>query len=117
SQGGKEMELLNKDIQDWRITFVDTGTSSNIGQRLKAVEKHLQGEEMFLANYADGLCDVPLTQYIDYFVEKQRVASFVSVKPPHSFHVVSADTEVVTEIRHINNAGIRMNGGFFIFRN
>ena len=31
SQGGREMKLLNRDIQDWRITFVDTGISSNIG--------------------------------------------------------------------------------------
>src|SRR6185503_3131520 len=117
SQGGKEMQLLNSDIQDWRITFVDTGTTSNIGQRLKAVEKHLEGEEVFLANYTDGLSDLPLPEYIDYFQEKQRVASFLSVKPSHSFHVVSAEQDVATEIRHINKADIRMNGGFFIFRN
>jgi glucose-1-phosphate cytidylyltransferase len=117
SQGGKEMRLLNSDIHDWRITFVDTGTSSNIGQRLKAVEKHLQGEEVFLANYTDGLSDVPLPQYIDYFLEKRRMASFLCVKPSHSFHVVSADADVVTEIRHITDADIWMNGGFFIFRN
>src|SRR5262245_21967540 len=45
SQGGKKRHLFNSDIQDWRITFVDTGRASNIGQRLKAVEDHLQGEE------------------------------------------------------------------------
>src|SRR5689334_20945750 len=33
SKGGKNIKLLNKDIDDWKITFVDTGTSSNIGQR------------------------------------------------------------------------------------
>src|SRR5215470_8642056 len=64
SQGGKNMKLFNSDIQDWRITFVDTGMTSNIGQRLKAVEKHLEGEEMFLANYTDGLSDLPLPEYI-----------------------------------------------------
>jgi glucose-1-phosphate cytidylyltransferase len=117
SQGGKEMRLLNSDIHDWRITFVDTGASSNIGQRLKAVEKHLQGEEVFLANYTDGLSDVRLPEYIDYFLEKRRMASFLCVKPSHSFHVVSAAADVVTEIRHITSADIWMNGGFFIFRN
>jgi glucose-1-phosphate cytidylyltransferase len=117
AQGGKEMKLLNSDIQDWRITFVDTGMSSNIGQRLKAVEKYLRGEEVFLANYTDGLSDVPLPDYVDYFLEKRRVASFLSVKPAHSFHVVSAETDVVTNIRHIRNSNIRMNGGFFILRN
>src|SRR5216684_3246670 len=49
SAGGKNLELLNSDIHDWRITFADTGINSNIGQRLKAVEKYLEGEEEFLA--------------------------------------------------------------------
>ena len=36
SNGGKNLKLLNTDISDWKITFVDTGLHSNIGQRLKA---------------------------------------------------------------------------------
>ena len=43
SGGGKNLELFNSDIHDWRITFADTGINANIGQRLKAVEKHLEG--------------------------------------------------------------------------
>src|SRR5574341_155527 len=54
SQGGGKVELLGSDISDWKITFVDTGLTTNIGQRLRAVEKHLKDEEVFLANYADG---------------------------------------------------------------
>ena len=48
------------DIQDWRITFVDTGLHSNSGERLLRVREHLKGESAFLANYADGLSDLPL---------------------------------------------------------
>ena len=55
TKGGKEIELLNTDIDDWRITFVDTGINSNIGMRLMAVKDHLKGEEMFLANYVMDL--------------------------------------------------------------
>ena len=36
SQGGKKLELLAHDIQDWNITFVDTGLHAKIGQRLRA---------------------------------------------------------------------------------
>ena len=67
SGGGKKLDLLNSDIHDWRITFADTGINSNIGQRLKAVEKYLEGEEEFLANYSDGLTDMPLPQQLDHF--------------------------------------------------
>src|SRR5437867_624502 len=117
ARGGKEMKLLNSDIQDWRITFVDTGMYSNIGQRLKAVEKHLEGEEVFLANYTDGVSDIPLPEYIDYFLERRTTGSFVCVRPSHSFHVVSVNNDVVTEIQHTSRADIWINGGFFIFRN
>lgn len=115
--GGKRLELLNSDIQDWKITFVDTGLHSNIGERLKAVEKHLNGEEMFLANYTDGLSDLPLDSLVDFFKKQKRIACFAGVKPTQSFHLVSLDSECgVKDIRHIANAGMRMNGGFFAFR-
>src|SRR5438132_11334505 len=47
SNGGRKLRLLSSDIQDWNVTFVDTGIGSNIGQRLKAVQRQLEGEEMF----------------------------------------------------------------------
>ena len=37
--GRQAVELLDSDIDDWNITFVDTGLTANIGQRLKAVER------------------------------------------------------------------------------
>ena len=30
-----QVELLQRDIADWRITFVDTGLNANVGQRLR----------------------------------------------------------------------------------
>ena len=67
SQGGKKIDFINRDIDDWTITFVETGISANIGERLKAVEPYLRNEEMFLANYGDGLSDLKLPVMIDEF--------------------------------------------------
>ncbi|HEY1308752.1 MAG TPA: sugar phosphate nucleotidyltransferase [Vicinamibacterales bacterium] len=117
SEGGKRLELLKSDISDWRITFVDTGLNSNIGQRLKAVEKHLAGEEMFLANYSDGLTDLPLDEHVAHFTKHGKIASFVSVRPNLSFHVVQSDEHGrVLAIEDIAKSHLRINGGFFIFR-
>lgn len=116
SNGGKELKLLNSDIHDWKITFVDTGISSNVGQRLKAVEEYLEGEEVFLANYTDGLTDLPLPEYVDHFLERGKIASFLCVRPPQSFHMVSVKGDIVSEIQHISRSGLWMNGGYFIFR-
>jgi glucose-1-phosphate cytidylyltransferase len=116
SNGGRELQLMNRDIEDWRITFVDTGVRSNIGQRLRAVAGYLEEEDIFLANYADGLTDLPLPAFIRHFETSGKIAMFVSVKPTSSFHVVTTRGEVVTDIRHLTRADIRINGGYFIFR-
>jgi glucose-1-phosphate cytidylyltransferase len=117
SAGGKQVQMIGSDIHDWRITFVDTGLYSNIGQRLKAVEKYLEGEEMFLANYSDGLSNLPLDHFINHFMRHDKVASFLSVKPTQTFHVVSSQEDgLVKSIEHVNNADLRINGGFFALK-
>src|SRR5262245_22541099 len=116
SKGGRELRLLNSDIHDWNITFVDTGIQSNIGQRLKAVEPYLEGESVFLANYSDGLTDLPLPSYIERFVQRGKIGSFLAVKPFHSYHVVTAEGDLASGIPPLAKAGIRINGGYFAFR-
>ena len=116
SNGGRKLRLLNSDIHDWNITFVDSGIPSNIGQSLKAVQPYLKGESVFLANYSDGLTDLPLSEYIDQFLSKDKVASFLAISPSQSYHVVSFDGDVVKAIDPIGKAGLWINGGFFVFR-
>ncbi len=116
-QGGRHIELLRRDIDDWRITFVDTGANSNIGQRLLRVKQHLEGEKEFLANYADGLSDLDLDAYLDYFHRRGRIACFLSIPAPHTFHVVDADAEhQVHSLQLVSQSNVRVNGGFFAFR-
>lgn len=117
TNGGKEIRLYNNDIEDWTISFVNTGLNSNIGQRLKAVQPLLEGEEVFMANYADGLSDLDLSQYLDCFNQRNKIASFLSVQPSQSFHVVSVgQDDLVESIHPIADAGLWINGGFFILR-
>ncbi len=117
SNGGRSVELYGKDVEDWKITFVETGQNSNIGQRLKAVERFLGKDEVFLANYADGLSDLSLPDYLDAFRERDSIASFLSVRPSQSFHIVSADPSgVVNEIQHVKKSELWINGGFFAFK-
>jgi glucose-1-phosphate cytidylyltransferase len=117
SEGGKRVELLTSDIEDWRITFVDTGLHANIGQRLLRVRKFVDSDDTFLANYADGLSDLPLDEHIARFDATNAVASFVGVRPAHSFHAIQADDDsYVTRIGDFTASGFWINGGFFILR-
>jgi glucose-1-phosphate cytidylyltransferase len=117
SKGGRELTLLNRDIDDWTIAFVDTGLHTNIGERLQAVKPYLADEEMFLANYADGLSDLPLDRYVQDFKRSGKIGCLLSVKPHFNFHLVRSDAAGnVAEIRGVRESDVRINGGFFAFR-
>jgi glucose-1-phosphate cytidylyltransferase len=118
SRGGTHVELLANDIGEWRITFVNTGLHSSIGQRLRAVQKHLAGEELFLATYGDAVTDAPLPRLVANFHERDKTGAFLCVRPTsYSFHTVAlADGQLVRGIQDVTQSDIWINGGFFIFR-
>jgi len=113
---GMKLELLSRDLEEWRITFVDTGLSSTIGERLKAVAPYL-ADDVFLATYGDGLTDAPLPLLIDSFLASGKTAQFLCVPPQHNTHLVSlnGDGEVLA-VEEMSRSYVRINGGFFVFR-
>ena len=115
--GGRDVELLRSDIQDWRVTFVDTGYEATIGERLAAVRPFLGGDEWFLANYADGVTDAPLGETVAQAQASGRAATFIGVRPNYTSHFVHADPDgSVTDLMHVTEMGARINGGFFVMR-
>ncbi len=114
--GPENLELHKRDIHDWRITFVDTGTTSNIGERLCKVQKYVEGEKLFLANYSDGLTNLPFDRYLEYARAQDKVACFVAVRPTASFHVVNRGCDgLVTGIEPVA-AATRINCGYFVLK-
>jgi glucose-1-phosphate cytidylyltransferase len=117
SEGGAKLVLVNKDICDWRINFIDTGLRTNIGGRLRSVERLVRDEEVFLANYTDNLSDLRLDRMVDQFLQTGAVAGFLSVKPNISYHFVRAEASGrVTGLVSAQKAELWTNGGFFVFR-
>lgn len=114
---GDNIETLGDPQRDWRITMIDTGVWRNIGERLLAVRPHLEGEEMFLANYSDGLTDVDLPAMVEAFRQSGKVACFLAVRPSFSLHLVDMDASGrVNALCPTKDANLWINGGFFIFR-
>jgi glucose-1-phosphate cytidylyltransferase len=115
---GGSKNMLATDIDDWTITFVDTGLHAQIGQRLMRVRPYLQDDEVFLANYADGVTDLDLNEYIRDFEASGRIGGLLAVRPPQSYHVVEVDDAgSPTEIGPISRADLWLNAGYFAFRN
>lgn len=114
--GGRH-ELHSSDVSDWSISFIDTGLNSNIGQRLLRAREYLHGESIFLANYADGLSDLPLDAFLEEFSRGDAIAAFAAVQPPRPLAAVYADEAgYVSRIGSIRDGGTLINGGFFAMR-
>ena len=117
SAGGGRVTLLAEDISDWRVTFVDTGFSAVVGERLRRVRDHLRNDEYFLANYGDVLTDAPLDEMIAAAKAGGRIATFMSVPPSYTFHTVEAGSDGrVTGVHDAREADIWVNGGYFVLR-
>jgi glucose-1-phosphate cytidylyltransferase len=117
TSAGRDVQLLGNDISDWTITFVDTGMQSTIAERLLAVAPHLGDDEYFLATYGDGLTDAPLPDMIERLESSGKSGIFLSVRPVFNAHVVRADDDgTVLSVYHVQQADVRINGGFFVLR-
>ncbi len=115
---GSNVQLLRQPEEfDWRVSLIDTGMWRNIGERLWAVRDHVKDEEIFLANYSDGLCDVDLDDMLDRFQKSDKLACFLAIRPPLTYHLVDMDEKgEVQGMRPWDRADVWINGGYFLLR-
>jgi glucose-1-phosphate cytidylyltransferase len=118
SQGGRKLEFMQRDIDDWKITFVETGLRATIADRLRFIEPYLGGDEIFLANYSDGLTNFYLPKMIQEFSRRDSYASFLSVQPRSSSldTVEASEDGCVRAIKTMKDSNIWVNGGYFVLR-
>jgi glucose-1-phosphate cytidylyltransferase len=117
SNNASNIELLTAPQTDWRISLIDSGIWRNIGARLWAVREHVKDEAIFLANYSDGLSDVDLGDMIAKFKMSGKIACFLAVRPPLTYHIADIDERGrVRELRSSDRSDIWINGGYFLFR-
>ncbi len=115
--GAQEVKLFKTDISEWRITCVDTGLNSPIGERLRRVRRFVEDEPMFLANYADVLTNAKLPDMIDRFEASDAVIGLLAVPPQSSHHVVDIDDDgVITQVTAMEDLRQWENGGYFLMR-
>lgn len=112
-----EVKTLGPSPNEWRVALLDTGVWRNIGGRLWAVRDHVRDERMFMANYSDAVCDVDLNQMVELFKASGKIACFLAVRAPTTYHFadIAADGRV-RGFRTANQQDMWINGGFFIMR-
>lgn len=103
------------EVEDWEITFVDTGQETQTGGRLFRIRHHIQ-EEYFLANYCDGLSDINLDELVNFHKEKKKVATLSGFHVRSRFGVVRVDGNgIVNYWQEKPLMNDLIPGGYFVF--
>jgi len=75
---GVNMEIHSSEIEPWRVTCVDTGYSTMTGGRIKRIQKYI-GDESFMLTYGDGVCDVNITNLVNFHKSHSKFATLTAV--------------------------------------
>jgi glucose-1-phosphate cytidylyltransferase len=115
--GTHDVKLFRTDISEWRITLIDTGLNSPIGERLRRVRRFVEDEPIFLANYADVLTNAQLPDMIERFEASDAIVGLLAVPPQSSHHVVDIDDNgLITQVTAMQDLRQWENGGYFVMR-
>lgn len=104
-----------KRTEEWKVTLVDTGLETMTGGRLKRVKRYLEDEEVFCLTYGDGLCDVNISETIDFHKKHGKWATVTATYPPGRFGALDIENDVVRSFKEKPSGdGSMINGGFFV---
>jgi glucose-1-phosphate cytidylyltransferase len=113
--GASEISGDRSNIEDWEITFADTGADTNTGGRLSRVARLIDGP-YFLANYCDGLSDIDLGRLVEFHHEKGKIATVTGFHPRSRFGTVRVDDAgIVNYWQEKPLMSDLTSGGFFVF--
>lgn len=113
--GKGQITYHSSEVEDWRVTLVDTGADSMTGGRIKRVASYLDPGEPFCMTYGDGLSDVDISAVIDFHKQRQREATVTVVHPMGRFGAVRLNGDSVIDfVEKPSHGGGLINGGFFV---
>jgi glucose-1-phosphate cytidylyltransferase len=114
ASGKKTLHANSEGIEDWEITFVETGAKTQTGGRLFRAQRYVEGDT-FLFNYCDGLSDVDLDKLVQFHREKKKIATLTGFHPRSRYGVVQVDRgDIVTHFLEKPMSTDLTSGGFFV---
>lgn len=110
------VDYSNPTAEDWHVSLVDTGASTQTGGRLRRLKPLLQSGGTFMMTYGDGVSDIDLTALLEFHRSHGRLATVTAVRPPARFGDLHIENNCVTKFEEKPQTGEGwINGGFFVF--
>lgn len=110
------MDILQNNVEPWKVTLVDTGEKTMTGGRIKRIASFVENET-FCLTYGDGLSNVNITSLIEFHNNQNTLATLTAVQPPGRFGVIDlheGQTKITSFREKDKKDGAWINGGFFV---
>ncbi|HWY79885.1 MAG TPA: sugar phosphate nucleotidyltransferase [Candidatus Sulfotelmatobacter sp.] len=106
------------EITDFKITFVDTGIETQIGERILACKKYIpETDEHFMWTYGDGVTDLDMTKLVEFHKKQNTIGTITGVHPRSKYGIIKLmeDNKVAGfEEKPVLDDWI--NGGFGVYK-
>ncbi len=105
----------SRDVENWKVTLIDTGLNTGTGGRIKQIQKYI-GNETFMMTYGDGVSNVNLNELLRFHQENQSIVTLTAAKIRQRFGVLTIDEDSqITSFREkSDNDSERVNAGFMV---
>lgn len=113
---GNKMIVHDQHAEPWKVTVVNTGLHTMTGGRIKRIQKYI-GDERFMMTYGDGVCDVDISELLEYHKSHGKIATLTSVviEPQKGVLDIGGDNAVRSFREKNNMDGQPINAGFMVF--
>ena len=112
---GKRVPLgQNPPMEDWKITFADTGIQTNTGGRIKRIQNLIE-DDVFMCTYGDGLSNVDINALLKFHQNSGKIATLTAIHPMSPFGVIEVEGGLAKTFKEKPQLDGLINGGFFVF--
>lgn len=106
-----------KEIDNFKITFVDTGLETLPGERVLRCRKYIPKEDKyFMVTYGDGVANINLKALLNFHIKQKTIGTLTGVHPHSKFGSVAVNkNNLINKFKEKPVLSDWVNGGFMVF--
>lgn len=106
-----------QEVDDFKITFVDTGVDTLPGERILRCQKYIpKKDKYFMVTYGDGVSDINIRRLIKFHKNQKTIGTITGVHPRTKYGLIKVTSDnLVTGFTEKPVLSDIVNGGFMVF--
>jgi len=114
AQTKRSISNRDEDIEDWNITFIDTGVDTMTGSRIAQVEPFIGDDDEFFLAYGDTLANINIRELYAFHKAMGRIVTLTGAHPMTPLGIVEAEDGLVKTFKEKTRMEGMVKGGFYV---